>query len=64
MGHVACIGEKRNVYGVVFGKNAGKRPLGRRRCRQEDDMKWDLQWVWSAWTRLFRLRTETLVGPL
>jgi hypothetical protein len=32
-GHVACIGEKRNVYGVDFGKHAGMRTLGRPRCR-------------------------------
>jgi hypothetical protein len=40
MGHVAHMGEKRHVYSVVFGKLAGKRTLGRPRCRWEDNMKW------------------------
>jgi len=60
MGHVACIGEKRNVYGIVCGKHASKRPLGRHKCRWEDN----LQWNWSAWTGLIWLRTGTSVGPL
>jgi hypothetical protein len=50
MGHVACIGEKRNVYGVVFGKHAGMRMLGRPACRWQD-MKWELKWDWSVWTQ-------------
>jgi hypothetical protein len=32
-GHVAKMGEKRNMYWVVAGKPDGKRPLGRQRCR-------------------------------
>jgi hypothetical protein len=64
VGHVACIREKRNIYGIVFGKHADKRPLGRPRCRWEDNMKWDLQWDWNAWTGLIWLRTGTNVGPL
>jgi hypothetical protein len=28
-GHVACMGEGRNVYRVLVGKREGKRPLGR-----------------------------------
>jgi hypothetical protein len=28
-GHVACMGEKRNAYGILVGKPDGKRPLGR-----------------------------------
>jgi hypothetical protein len=31
-GHVARIGEKRNVYRILLGKPEGKRPLGRPRC--------------------------------
>jgi hypothetical protein len=30
-GHVARMGEKRNVYGLLVGKPEGKRPLGRPR---------------------------------
>jgi hypothetical protein len=38
-GHVACMGEGRNVYRVVVGKPEGKRPLGRPRRRWEDGIK-------------------------
>jgi hypothetical protein len=33
-GHVARMGEKRNVYRFFVGKPEGKRPLGRPRCRR------------------------------
>jgi hypothetical protein len=42
-GHVARVGEKRGVYRVLVGKPEGKRPLGRPRCRFEDNNKMDLQ---------------------
>jgi hypothetical protein len=32
-GHVARMGEKRNVYSLMVGKPEGKRPLGRSRRR-------------------------------
>jgi hypothetical protein len=32
-GHVARMGEERNVYRVLIGKSEGKRPLGRPRPR-------------------------------
>jgi hypothetical protein len=32
-------GEKRDVYMVLMGKPEGKRPLGRSRCRWEDNVK-------------------------
>jgi hypothetical protein len=38
-GHVACMGERRGTYRVLVGKPEGKRPLGRTRCRWEDDIK-------------------------
>jgi hypothetical protein len=44
-GHVACMGEGRGVYMVLVGKPVGKRPLGRPRCRWEDNVKMDLQEV-------------------
>jgi len=28
-GHVACIGESRDIYRVLVGKHEGKRPFGR-----------------------------------
>jgi hypothetical protein len=42
-GHVACIGDRRGEYRVLFGKSKGKRPLGRPRHRWEDNIKMDLQ---------------------
>jgi len=43
--HVARMGERRGVYRVLVGKPEGKRPLGRPRCRWEDNFKIDLQEV-------------------
>jgi len=51
VGHVARMGR-----GEVYkGKPEGKRPLGRSRCRWEDNIKMDLQevvlgvWTGSSW---------------
>jgi hypothetical protein len=41
-GHVARIGEKRNVYRSLARKSEGKRPLGRPRHRWIDNIKMDL----------------------
>jgi hypothetical protein len=41
-GHVACMGEKRNANRIFVGKPEGKRPLGRPRCRWEDNIEMDL----------------------
>jgi hypothetical protein len=41
-GHVARMGEKRNLYKLLVGKPEGKRPLGRRRRRWIDNIKMDL----------------------
>jgi len=41
-GHVARMGDKREVYRVLVGKPEGKRPLGRPRRRLEDTIKMDL----------------------
>jgi hypothetical protein len=59
-GHVACIGERRGVYRVLVGQLKGRRPLGRSRCRQEDNMKMHLReiqidganWIWLAQDRV------------
>jgi hypothetical protein len=40
-GHVACMGEERNVYRVLTGKPEGKRSLGRPRSRWEDGIRID-----------------------
>jgi hypothetical protein len=54
------MGEDRDVHRVLVGKPEGKRPLGRPRCRWEDNIKMDLQKVgravgtgWS-WLRIGR----------
>ena len=44
-GHVACVGEGRGVHRVLVGKPEGKRPLGRPRCRWEDNIKMNLRKV-------------------
>jgi ribosomal protein L15E len=44
-GYVARMGEGRVVYRVLVGKPEGKRPLGRRRCRWEYNIKMDIQEV-------------------
>jgi hypothetical protein len=41
VGHVARMGEKRNVYRILVGKPEGKRPLGRPRRRWVDNIKMD-----------------------
>jgi hypothetical protein len=37
--------ERRGVSRILVGKSEGKRPLGRSRCRWEDNTKMDLQEV-------------------
>jgi hypothetical protein len=41
-GHVARMGERRNVYRLLVRKPEGKRPLGRPRRRWTDNIKMDL----------------------
>jgi hypothetical protein len=41
-GHVARMGEKRNVYRLLVGKPEEKRPLGRPRRRWTNNVKMDL----------------------
>jgi hypothetical protein len=44
-GHVAQMGEKRNVYKLLVAKPEGKRPLGRQRRRWIDNIKIDFSEV-------------------
>jgi hypothetical protein len=44
-GLVAWMRDERGLYRVLVGKLEGKRPLGRPRCRWEDNIKMDLQEV-------------------
>jgi hypothetical protein len=45
VGHVARMGEKRVSYRILVGRPEGRRPLGRPRCRWENNIKMDLQEV-------------------
>ncbi|KAJ4450726.1 hypothetical protein ANN_02156 [Periplaneta americana] len=74
-GHVACMGESRNAYRVLVGRPEGKRPLGRPRCRWEDNIKMDLrevgyddrEWInlaqdrdqWRAYVRSLQIENGT-----
>ena len=42
-GHVARMEERRGVHKVLMGKPEVKRPLGRPRCRWENNIKMDLE---------------------
>jgi hypothetical protein len=56
VGHVARMGEGRGVYRVLVGRSEGKKPLGRPRCRWDDNIKIDIReirigganWIWLA----------------
>ena len=68
-GHVARIGEEREVYRVLVGKPEGRRPLGRPRRRWADNIKIDLQevgCVYMDWIGLAqdRDRWRTLVSAV
>jgi hypothetical protein len=43
VGHVARMGEGKDVYMVLVGRPERKRPLERPRCRREDNIKTDLR---------------------
>jgi hypothetical protein len=49
------MGEMRNAYKHLVGKREGKRPLGRRRCGWEDNIRMDLREIGRenvAWMHL------------
>jgi hypothetical protein len=51
---VARMGERRGAHRVLVGKPEGRRPLGRPRCRWEDNIKTDLRevdWIGLAQDR-------------
>jgi hypothetical protein len=59
-GHVARMGEKRNVHRLLVRKPEGKRPLGSPRRRWVDNIKMDLlELGWGEWTGLVWLRIGT-----
>jgi hypothetical protein len=68
-GQVACMGEDSGVHRVLVGKPERKRPLGRPRCRWEDNIKMDFQEVGGVrgdWMELAqdRDRWRALVGTV
>jgi hypothetical protein len=69
VGHASRVGERRGVYRVLVGKPEGKRPLGRHRCRWEDNITMDLQeveWKGMDWIDLaqYRDRWRALVNAV
>jgi hypothetical protein len=46
--HVAWKRKGRGLYRVLVGKPGGKQPLGRPRCRREDNIKADFKEVGSG----------------
>jgi len=49
VGHVTCMGGRRNTYKILFRKPDGKGPLGRPRHRSENNIKMDLrETVWEG----------------
>jgi hypothetical protein len=60
-GHMARMGEGRGVHRVLVRKPEGKRPLGRPRCRWEDNIKLDLREIGIDgvnWIRLAQNRVQ------
>jgi hypothetical protein len=57
-GHVARKGEGRGVYSVLVGRPEGKRPLGRPRCKWEDNIKMDLMEIRIAGVNSIRLAQD------
>jgi hypothetical protein len=57
-GHMAQMGQKRNVYRLLVGEPEGRSPLGRSRRRWIDNIKMDLVelnevvWIGLVWLRI------------
>jgi hypothetical protein len=50
-------GERICAYRILVGKPEGRRPLGRFRCRWEDNIKINLREMgWGSWTGSILLR--------
>jgi len=59
VGHVARMAEIRGIFWVLVVKSKRKRPLGRPKCRWEDNIKMDLQDVGCGgmdWIELAQIR--------
>jgi len=54
----------RNTHKTLVGKPEGKRPLGRRRCKWEDNIRMDLKEIWwegVEWVHLAQVRDRRWV---
>jgi hypothetical protein len=54
-GHVECMEEMRNAHKILVGIPEGKRPLGRPKCRRENNIRMDLReirWEGVDWKHL------------
>jgi hypothetical protein len=57
--------KKRNVYRILVGMPEGKRPIGKPRCRWEDNSKWILEkYDLAVWTVFIWLRIGKSAGLL
>jgi hypothetical protein len=64
-GHVARMGEDKNVQRVLVAKPEGKRPVEKPRRRWENGLKMDLRETgWGVWSGFTWLRIGTVGGLL
>jgi hypothetical protein len=59
------MGAKRNVHRILVGKQEGKEPLGKPRCRWVDNIKMDLKeigWGDVDWTDLAQNKDQWRAG--
>jgi hypothetical protein len=59
--NVACMGAMRNANKILVGKLEGKRPLGRPRCKWEDNIRMNLRelgWEGVDWIHLVQDRDQ------
>jgi hypothetical protein len=60
-GHVSRMGEGRGVYRILVGRPEGKRPLGRPRCRFDNNIKMNLREIGidgANWSQLVQDRVQ------
>jgi hypothetical protein len=64
-GACGTLGGGEDAYNILVGRPEGRRPLGRPRCRWEDNIKTDLGEIgFGDWIGFIRLRIGTGGGLL